>query len=347
MSGKVLNIVVIGLGHQSLEDHLPAIQESKKYNLVGVIDIDEENAEKIAKEYQTISAQTYSELKSKIIIKIDVALVAVPHSKYLKIIKEVAADKIDIIKEKPFAISLKEASDLKDIVEENNISLFVTLQRRYNPIFKSFEQLVKRIGKIYAIEARYTMNIADLSSGWRAVKDVAYGGALADMGYHYIDLLVWYFGLPDSMTCKISTGNRKNQSYDVEDTAFVDFSYNDIANDNERVLGNLVVSRVYPEKDEYLVAYGSDGSVSVKRGELVRLDVAGQEVEHLSRLGGWPSAIIDQLEDFHKKIISGEYKGKIIDEYMKQVSFLEASYVSAKTHKAENPINYFNELKKG
>ena len=44
MSGKVLNIVVIGLGHQSLEDHLPAIQESKKYNLVGVIDIDEENA---------------------------------------------------------------------------------------------------------------------------------------------------------------------------------------------------------------------------------------------------------------------------------------------------------------
>ena len=88
MSGKVLNIVVIGLGHQSLEDHLPAIQESKKYNLVGVIDIDEENAEKIAKEYQTISAQTYSELKSKIIIKIDVALVAVPHSKYLKIIKE-------------------------------------------------------------------------------------------------------------------------------------------------------------------------------------------------------------------------------------------------------------------
>lgn len=136
MSGKVLNIVVIGLGHQSLEDHLPAIQESKKYNLVGVIDIDEENAEKIAKEYQTISAQTYSELKSKIIIKIDVALVAVPHSKYLKIIKEVAADKIDIIKEKPFAISLKEASDLKDIVEENNISLFVTLQRRYNPIFK-------------------------------------------------------------------------------------------------------------------------------------------------------------------------------------------------------------------
>lgn len=194
MSGKVLNIVVIGLGHQSLEDHLPAIQESKKYNLVGVIDIDEENAEKIAKEYQTISAQTYSELKSKIIIKIDVALVAVPHSKYLKIIKEVAADKIDIIKEKPFAISLKEASDLKDIVEENNISLFVTLQRRYNPIFKSFEQLVKRIGKIYAIEARYTMNIADLSSGWRAGKRCGLRWSTSGYGvslYRFISLVLW------------------------------------------------------------------------------------------------------------------------------------------------------------
>lgn len=347
MNDKVLNVIVIGLGHQSLEDHLPAIRESKKYNLVGVIDIDEKRAEKIAKEYNVISAQTYLELKSKISAKIDVALIAVPHSEYLKIIKEVATDKVDIIKEKPFAISSKEAFNLKNIVEANNISLFVTLQRRYNPIFKSFEQLIKRIGKIYAIEARYTMNIADLSSGWRAVKDVAYGGALADMGYHYVDLLVWYFGLPDSITCKISTGNRKNQQYNVEDTAFVDFSYNDTANDNERILGSLIVSRVYPEKDEYLVAYGSNGSVFVKRGELVRLDVTGHEVEHLSRLCGWPSAIIDQLEDFYEKIISSEHKGIIMDEYMKQVSFLEASYVSAKTHQAENPINYFNELKKG
>lgn len=117
-------------------------------------------------------------MKPKNNTKIDVALVAVPHSEYLKIIKEVAIDKVDIIKEKPFAISSKEALNLKNIVEANNISSFVTLQRRYNPIFKSFEQLIKRIGKIYAIEARYTMNIADLSSGWRAVKDVAYGGAL-------------------------------------------------------------------------------------------------------------------------------------------------------------------------
>lgn len=321
MSDKVLNIVVIGLGHQSLEDHLPAILESKKYNLIGVIDINKEHAEKIAKEYQTISAQTYLELKSKIITKIDVVLIAVPHSEYLRIIEEVAADKIDIIKEKPFAISLKEASKLKEIVRRNNISLFVTLQRRYNPIFKSFKQLIKRIGKIYAIEARYTMNVVDLSSGWRAVKNIAYGGALADMGYHYIDLLVWYFGLPDSITCKISTGNRKNQQYNVEDTAFVDFSYNDIANDNERILGNLVVSRVYPEKDECLIAYGSNGSVSVKRGELMRLNIAGQEVEHLSRLGGWPSAIIDQLEDFHEKIINGKYRGKIIDEYRSKFHF--------------------------
>ncbi len=27
--------------------------------------------------------------------------------------------------------------------------------------------------------------------------------------------------------------------------------------------------------------------------------------------------------------------------------FLEASYISAETHKAENPIEYFNQLKKG
>lgn len=49
MNNKILNIIVIGLGHQSLEDHLPAIRESKKYNLVGVVDIDAKHAEKMAK----------------------------------------------------------------------------------------------------------------------------------------------------------------------------------------------------------------------------------------------------------------------------------------------------------
>lgn len=46
-----LDIVVVGFGHQSLEDHLPTIHESTYFNLVGVADIDSDVAAQTAKEY--------------------------------------------------------------------------------------------------------------------------------------------------------------------------------------------------------------------------------------------------------------------------------------------------------
>lgn len=39
-----LKIIVVGLGHQSLDDHIPAILESEHFELVGVVDIDEARA---------------------------------------------------------------------------------------------------------------------------------------------------------------------------------------------------------------------------------------------------------------------------------------------------------------
>ena len=165
---RQLSIIVIGLGHQSLEDHLPAIKESGLINLVGVVDVDRGIAEQIAKEYKVPHAISVKKLFNTLDVKPDAALIAVPHKDYLAIIKELANKGIDIIKEKPFAATIEEAKTMIKLAKDNNISLQVTLQRRFNPIFISFNQLIKRIGKIYSIEARYTLNIARLDSGWRA-----------------------------------------------------------------------------------------------------------------------------------------------------------------------------------
>lgn len=164
------------------------------------------------------------------------------------------------------------------------------------------------------------------------------------MGYHYIDLIVWYFGLPDAVTGKISTGNRDGQVYDVEDTAFIDFSYNDIDEDNKRVLGNLIVSRVYPEKKESLTAYGSKGSVSVSRGRVFRRDLNGNEVESLTRAGAWPSALVDQLEEFANNIRNGTHNGHVESRYLQQVALVAAAYKSAQEHRSINPHAIYSEI---
>ena len=339
-----LRIIVIGLGHQSLDDHIPAIDESIEFQLVGVVDINEEVAKKISKERGVPYGTNVDELLAVLDAKPDCALVAIPHNSYLSVIETLAMARIHIIKEKPFAISVDDAKVIKRLIEENDITLQVTLQRRFNPIFRSFRQLLGRIGKIHSIEARYTMNIARLDDGWRASRLFSGGGALIDLGYHYIDLIVWYFGLPDSVTGKLSTGNRDGQVYDVEDTAFLDFSYNDDGQDCDRVLGSLIVSRVYPDKDEVLVAYGSKGSVAVRRGQVVRRDINGEEVECLTRTGSWPSALVDQIEEFAKNIRSGDHNGHVENRYLQQVALVAAAYTSAEEHRSINPYDIYEEF---
>ncbi len=342
---KPLNIVAIGLGKQSTEDHLPAIWESSMFNLLAVTDSDNAKVKIVSKEYSVPGYSNIDDLIETWGEKTDVAIIAVPHTQYLSIIKKLAKYNIDIIKEKPFAVSIKEANELKKIVNDSKISIYVTLQRRFNPIFVTYKQLMKRIGRIYSIEGRYTLNIGHLDEGWRASKKSAGGGALMDMGYHFVDLIIWYFGLPDSLTCRMSSGNRENQKYDVEDTALLSFTYNDKGDDKGRVLGNIIISRVYPQKEESLTVYGSKGSVRVQPGRVCRLDLDGNEIEVLERKGHWPSAAIDQLEDFAQRIQrnhSAHIAEKI--EHFEHIAFVETAYDSNKYHDSRDPNVYLEKM---
>lgn len=69
-----------------------------------------------------------------------------PHNEYLSIIETLAEERIHIIKEKPFAVNSEEAIALLKLSNKYGVSIQVTLQRRFNPIFTTFRQLIKRIG---------------------------------------------------------------------------------------------------------------------------------------------------------------------------------------------------------
>lgn len=336
-----LKVIVIGLGKQSVEDHIPAIIESPMFELVAVQDTNQMRAQEIGEQYSVPWYTNLEDLLESASRTCDVALVAIPHNEYLPIIRALAERHIDVIKEKPFATSIDEANEMIRLSKEFNISIYVTLQRRFNPIFTTFEQLIKRIGKIYSIEAKYTMNIAQLDQGWRANYQLARGGALIDMGYHIVDLLVWYFGLPDEVICRLSTGNREGQQYDVEDTALVTFSYHEQEGSRNRIIGNMLISRAYDKKQEILSVYGSRGSVMIKRGRVCRRDLSGEEVEILSREGSWPSAAIDQLETLGRRIINNRQSSEREQyQYREHIAFIEAAYVSDREHDRKNPYDF-------
>lgn len=322
-----LRTAVIGLGRQSREDHLPAIVQSANFELVGVCDTDQKKAEEVGTHY---NVPGYTELDGLINVQdFQVAVVSIPHHAYLNVISMLVTTGKHIIKEKPFATSVAEAKQLLQILRSGQVYLGVIVQRRFNPIYRTFHQLKKYIGKIYSIEGAYTMNIAELDTGWRASKDLSGGGALVDMGYHFVDLLIWYFGMPASVTARMTRGNRPGQQYDVEDTVHLLFDYHLEFQYDEKLVGNFVISRVYPEKQERVRVFGTNGVVEVSRGLIRRLDINGNEIERLERQGGWPVAAVEQLDHFADRIRQFT-PGSLPDytEHLQHVAVIEAAYES-------------------
>ncbi len=296
-----LKVGIIGLGHQALEDHIPAIKSSDDVELVGIVEIDKQKIKSFLAENKNVNIyRNFDDLiKNR---KPDFVIVALPHYLHYEVTKKAILNKIHILKEKPFAISLAQAKELRDLAKKNNIQIAVTLQRRFNPIYSTFFQLIDRIGKPFYIEMKYTFYTDKPYEGWRGKKELAGGGCLIDMGYHMVDLLMWYFGLPDRVFAEMSCSAKEGIIYDAEDTAQVIFKY-----EKENIWGSLLVSRVIPPKQEYINVYGTRGIIHLERGKIERYSPSGELQESLKREHSWPSAAQDQIEYF-VKVIKGEKK---------------------------------------
>ncbi len=330
-SSRKLNVGVIGLGHQSLDDHIPAILASTDVVLVAVSDIDEEKLKSFSRDHKTIRAYRHSGELFRT-EKLDFVVIAVPHHMHQEMVREAIKRKIHILKEKPFAVSFSQAKKIKEEAERNGVKIMLTLQRRFNPIYFTFFQLIDKIGAPFFIDAKYTFYTDAPNEGWRGKKELAGGGCLIDMGYHIVDLLMWYFGLPDLVFAETSCDTKEGVVYDAEDTAQVIFRYA-----KKSIFGTLLVSRVIPPKTEYFDVYGTRGIIHIERGKIERRAPNGETQEVLSREHHWPSAAQDQLEYF-VKVIRGE-KENISgpDFHFNHLAFIEAAYSSKKSGQFVSP----------
>lgn len=327
---KKLKACIVGLGRQSIEDHIPGVLESEFAVLTAINDVDRSLVKRWSKKLDVPGYTSLSRMVKA--CKPDFLIAAVPHDAYKEVIEFAAKNKLHVLKEKPFAMNLKEAIYLKGLVEKSGIQVMMTLQRRFNPIFSTFFQLKDQIGTPFFVEGKYSLFIKWPHKGWRGKRRKAGGGCILDMGYHLIDLLIWYFGLPDYIHAEFSSKAKPEKDYDAEDTAIVLFRFK-----KEQIFGNLVISRFLPPKTEFLKVIGTRGIIEVKRGEIKRLKSNGEVVETLTRENAWPSAATTQI-DFFCKVIQGEKKNIGSPAYhLNHMAFTEACYISNKESKYINP----------
>lgn len=249
-----LRVGVIGLGRQSINDHIPAILRRKDVELVCVSDVNVNAHKNFYKAFPNLKDEVKAFQDFQEVIKhgVDFVVVAIPHDQYFEVSKALCQNKIPFMKEKPFARTLDETIAMASI---DNIAsyCFICTQRRFHPLYEKAFSSLDELGKLASFNATYTLNLPQSVSGWRKFSDVCGGGVIIDMGYHIIDQLIWWFGYPDDIYARISNLSTEDDIYDTEDSATIVFSYYDTG-----LQGSIVLSRCTGAKVEGYQVAGSE-----------------------------------------------------------------------------------------
>ncbi|MBZ4319919.1 Gfo/Idh/MocA family protein [Streptomyces huiliensis] len=323
---------MVGLGRQATSDHLPGLAQCHLAELVGICDVDASRVAAAADAHQVPGFTTVEHLLEA--VRADFVIAAVPHHAGRKVVAACAEAGVHVLKEKPFATAPHEAAELAALCDEVGIELMVTVQRRFHPVYNAALQLLERIGTPYLVEGRYTFHCPDPAAGWRGRAELAGGGCLADMGYHLIDLLIWYLGLPDRVLADTSTAAVPGAGYDAEDTALVHLAY------DHGLYGSLLVSRSAGPKSERLAFTGPHGTLAVERGTARLLAPGGQTVESLLREPAWPCPPAALIDRFCRVLDGTAPNPSGPAAHLPHTAFLAAAYASATTNRPADPKEF-------
>lgn len=200
-----LKFAIIGCGRISYK-HVEALYENREEAvLVATCDTIIENAEAKKEEYlnkinnKTDSVSLYTDYKEMIDKEdLDVVTIATESGYHAEIAIYAMKNGINVIVEKPMALSIKDADEMIKVSKENNVKLCISHQNRFNkPIQKLREAIEKnKFGKLVNGTARilWNRNMGYYEQApWRGTwaQD---GGTLMNQCIHNIDLLQWMMG---------------------------------------------------------------------------------------------------------------------------------------------------------
>lgn len=132
----MLKVGVIGVGHLG-KFHLNNWKEIEGVKLVGFVDIDDDNAKKVAKEYK-IERYLTSE---KLIADVDIVDIVVPTNEHYNLCIEAIRKGKHVFVEKPLAHNMEEAKNILSMVKEAGIKMQVGHVERFNPAYLAIKQM--------------------------------------------------------------------------------------------------------------------------------------------------------------------------------------------------------------
>ncbi len=243
---KKITVGVVGCGN-IFKKHYEALLYNK--NLFSLIEVCDSNLHKINKYNFDKKISKYNDFNKFLSnSKADIIVLCTPNHLHYKQSLLAAKFNKNILTEKPMALNYKDSNNMVNLFRKKNLNLYVLMQIRFNPNILKIKKMLDRgiLGKIKLINMNVIWNRSQHyynSEKWRGSKKMD-GGIFLNQTSHYLDLIVYLFGLPKKINSFL-TKTRKN--IQVEDTGIVNMIFPNFATASFNVtmlnnFGNLETS---------------------------------------------------------------------------------------------------------
>jgi scyllo-inositol 2-dehydrogenase (NADP+) len=211
---SMIDVGLIGFGLAGRAFHAQVIRATPGLRLAAIL---QRNGNEAAEKYPDVRVvRSLEELLD--IRDLRLVVIATPNETHAPIARQCLEAGRDVVVDKPFATTLKEAEGLVELAKKRGTLITVYQNRRYDGDFQAIRQIVAdgTLGRIVRFETNYDRFRPDLKPGaWR--ERVGPGsGILFDIAPHLIDHALVFFGLPEAVTADI----RMERTVAVVDDSF-------------------------------------------------------------------------------------------------------------------------------
>lgn len=197
----MIDVGLIGFGFSGRSFHAPVIHAVPGLRLAAILQRSGSEAAQLYPGARIV--QSLDELLT--MREVRLIVIATPNDTHYPLAHQCLAAGRDVVVDKPFTTTLKEAVELVRFAEERGRLLSVYQNRRYDGDFQAVQQIVSggSLGRIVRFESNYDRFRPQLKQGaWRE-RSIAGAGIFFDLAPHLIDHALVLFGLPDAISADI------------------------------------------------------------------------------------------------------------------------------------------------
>ncbi|WNS43996.1 Gfo/Idh/MocA family oxidoreductase [Paenibacillus sp. MMS20-IR301] len=193
-----LKYALIGAGGNAEKKHIHGYLALEDVEVAAICDIDAGKAARMAEKYNVPGVYTdYKEMFAH--ERPDIVSIVTPNFLHAEITEYALAHGAHVHCEKPLSISSEEAARIIAARDRYGKQVMIGLNNRFLNEAVFLKKWIDdgNLGKIYNAKAGWVRRAGIPGRGtWFTDKDRSGGGVLIDLGAHYLDLALYFMGLP-------------------------------------------------------------------------------------------------------------------------------------------------------